>query len=130
MKIETSRRPRANAKNLAIAKRATVNGKRVVMLDECEYDRLLQKADEWEPLLPEKLPDGNYPAVEYLRASLARKIIRDRRRVGLTQAELARRAGIRPETLNRVEQGKQLSQHCDSGEDRQGAEGSGGKGQG
>jgi DNA-binding XRE family transcriptional regulator len=106
MKIEIKRRPRANGKSPAIAQRATVNGKRMVMLEECEYDRLLQKADEWEPLLPEKLPDGNYPAVEYLRASLARKIIRDRRRLGLTQVELARRAGIRPETLNRVEQGK------------------------
>jgi transcriptional regulator with XRE-family HTH domain len=37
---------------------------------------------------------------------LARKIIRHRRRAGLNQAELARRAGIRPETLNRIEQGK------------------------
>jgi len=67
-------------------------------------DKLLQKADEWEPLLPE--PDGNYPAVERLCATLARKLIRHRRRLGRTQAELARRAGIRPETLNRVEQGK------------------------
>lgn len=28
-----------------------------------------------------------------------------RHRLGLSQAELARRAGIRPETLNRIEQG-------------------------
>lgn len=84
----------------------TVNGKRMVLLEEDEYDRLRQKADEWEPLLPEPLPDGNYPALEYMRVSLARKIIRQRRRVGLTQAELARRACIRPETLNRIEQGK------------------------
>jgi DNA-binding XRE family transcriptional regulator len=49
---------------------------------------------------------GNYPAVEYARTSLARKIIKMRRMAGLSQAELARRAGIRPETLNRIEKGK------------------------
>ena len=49
---------------------------------------------------------GNYPAVEYARASLARKIIKARRRAGLTQADLARRAAIRPETLNRIEKGR------------------------
>jgi ribosome-binding protein aMBF1 (putative translation factor) len=37
---------------------------------------------------------------------LARKIIRARRAAGLSQAELARRAAIRPETLNRIEKGK------------------------
>src|SRR5260370_26861801 len=84
----------------------TIAGKRMVVLEESEYERLKQKADEWEPLLPEPLPDGNYPALEYLRASLARKIVRHRHRAGLTQVELARRAGIRAETLNRIEQGK------------------------
>ena len=84
----------------------TIAGKRMVLLGESEYDRLKPKADEWEPLLPEPLPDGNYPAVEALCVSLARKIIRHRRRVGLAQAELAQRAGIRPETLNRIEKGK------------------------
>jgi DNA-binding XRE family transcriptional regulator len=84
----------------------TIAGKRMVVLEESEYERLRQKADEWEPLLPDPLPDGNYPALEYMAASLARKIIRHRRRAGLTQVELARRAGIRPETLNRIEQGK------------------------
>jgi ribosome-binding protein aMBF1 (putative translation factor) len=49
---------------------------------------------------------GNYPAVAYARVSLARKIIKARRQAGLTQAELARRAAIRPETLNRIEKGK------------------------
>jgi transcriptional regulator with XRE-family HTH domain len=44
--------------------------------------------------------------VEYARASLARKIIKARRTAGLTQADLARRAGIRPETLNRIEKGR------------------------
>jgi hypothetical protein len=80
-----------------IARRAVVKGEHVVILPEPEYERLLAKADEWEPLLPEPDADGNYPAVEYSRVSLARKIIRNLRRLGLSQAELARRAGIRPE---------------------------------
>jgi transcriptional regulator with XRE-family HTH domain len=49
---------------------------------------------------------GRFPAVEYARASLARKIIGARRLAGLSQAALARQAGIRPETLNRIEKGK------------------------
>jgi DNA-binding XRE family transcriptional regulator len=78
----------------------------MVLLEEREYDRLLRKADEGEPLLPEPDADGNYPALEAMRVSIARSIVRDRRRLGLTQVDLARRAGIRPETLNRIEQGK------------------------
>jgi ribosome-binding protein aMBF1 (putative translation factor) len=81
----------------------TINGRRVVVLDPSEYERLREKADEWEPPLPEPDADGNYPAVEYARVSLARKIIQDRRRAGLTTAELARNARIRPKTLNGIE---------------------------
>jgi transcriptional regulator with XRE-family HTH domain len=58
------------------------------------------------PPLPEPDGDGNYPAVEYARASLARKIIRDRGAVGLSQRELATRAGISFEDLCRIETGK------------------------
>jgi DNA-binding XRE family transcriptional regulator len=78
----------------------------MVLLEESEYARLRQKADEWEPLMPQPDENGNYPALEAMRVSIARSILRHRRRVGLTQVELARRAGIRPETLNRIEQGK------------------------
>jgi len=39
------------------------------------------------------------------RTSLAEKLARRRRACGLSQAELARRAGIRAETLNRIERG-------------------------
>ena len=93
---------------MATARYRTVNGKRTVILDENEYIRLRQKADEWEPILPEPDANGNYPALEYAIVSLARKIIRDRRRVGLTQAELAQKAGIRLQTLFGVEQGKNI----------------------
>ena len=44
--------------------------------------------------------------VEFDRETLARRLTLRRKRAGLTQAELARRAGIRVETLNRVERGK------------------------
>jgi len=36
----------------------------------------------------------------------ARDILRARRKLGLSQADLARRAGVRAETINRIEHGK------------------------
>ena len=56
--------------------------------------------------LPRPDAAGLVPAVAYARTSLASKIIKARRAAGLTQAALARRAAIRPETLNRIEKGK------------------------
>lgn len=88
----------------------TLDGKTYAILDAEEYQRLralAQSAAEEEfPPLPAADPSGHYPAVEYARASLALKIIRRRRAAGLTQAQLARRAGIRPETLNRIERAR------------------------
>jgi len=49
---------------------------------------------------------GNYPALEYARASLARKIIRGRAEAGLSQRKLAELAGISFENLCRIETGK------------------------
>jgi len=87
-----------------------ISGKRFVVVPETEYDHLRQRAavagDVELPELPGKLPSGNYPAVQALRVGLARKLIKRRWAVGLSQAEIARRAGIRPETLNRIEKAK------------------------
>jgi ribosome-binding protein aMBF1 (putative translation factor) len=55
------------------------------------------------PHCPNADRNGNYPAVEYGRVSIAREIIRDRVAAGLSQKELAKRASIRVETLCRVE---------------------------
>ncbi|MFA6134263.1 MAG: helix-turn-helix transcriptional regulator [Phycisphaerae bacterium] len=85
-----------------------LSGQRWAIMSEKEYKRLAARAGEagpW-PELPKAGAKGEYPAVEYARASLARKIIKSRRAAGLSQADLARRAGIRPETLNRLEKGK------------------------
>lgn len=56
--------------------------------------------------LPEPDNAGNYPAVAYARATIARNIIKDRVKAGLTQRKLAELAGIRFETLCRIETGK------------------------
>lgn len=56
--------------------------------------------------LPQPDAQGNFPAVEYAKASLARKIIRDRVAVGLSQRKLAELAGISFEHLCRIETGK------------------------
>ena len=82
----------------------TLAGERFVILPEAEYLRITGEPPE--PSLPAPNAEGNYPAREALRALMARKLIRQRRAAGLTQVELARRAGISAETLNRLEHGK------------------------
>ncbi|HUY37164.1 MAG TPA: helix-turn-helix transcriptional regulator [Pirellulales bacterium] len=88
------------------ARRVRIKGKRKVVLDEADYEALLGRADLWEPDLPAADANGNYPALEALAVIQARNILRARRKLGLSQVELARRAGIRPETLNRIEHGR------------------------
>ncbi len=58
------------------------------------------------PVLPESDADGNYPAISYARASLARKIILCREAVGMRQAVFARAASMNVATLCRIESGK------------------------
>jgi DNA-binding XRE family transcriptional regulator len=83
------------------------NGREHVVLPRADYDRLVQRARVVKlPPLPKPDADGNYPALEYDRASIPRDIVRDRLAAGLTQLELARCAGIRVETLCRIETGK------------------------
>jgi DNA-binding XRE family transcriptional regulator len=84
-----------------------LDGRDYVILPRADYERLngLAKAAELPPL-PKPDADGNYPAVEYARASLARNIIRSRVEAGLTRLELAKLAGIRNETLCRIERGQ------------------------
>src|SRR5690349_5410585 len=84
----------------------TRRGKRFVLLEETEYKRLVRNGSDREPELPQSDADGDVPAAEYVRALIARDFIRARRAAGLTQSELADLAGVRVETINRLERGK------------------------
>jgi transcriptional regulator with XRE-family HTH domain len=83
------------------------NGKRYVVVDAADFARLSENtnADKLPPFPPVDA-NGNSPAIEYSRVSIARRLITERKTAGLTQAELAKRAGIRVETLNRLEKAK------------------------
>src|SRR5687768_9483669 len=92
---------------MLVTQRIELEGKRYVVVPEDEYENLRQRAEADDlPPLPEPDAKGNFPAIEYARASIARGIIIDRKRAGLTQQALADLAGVRQETLSRLESGK------------------------
>jgi DNA-binding XRE family transcriptional regulator len=82
-----------------------LDGVRYVILRASLFDQLCQRAG----VPPDRHISADEPSAagfELDRASLAEKLVRRRSAAGLSQAELARRAGIRPETLNRIERGR------------------------
>ena len=93
----------------------TSNGRRFVMVPVAEWrraERLLAtpktatRSNVKLPPLPKPDADGHVPALSFLQNSIARDIIRERAELGLTQADLAEKAGLRKETLCRLESGK------------------------
>ncbi len=84
-------------------RRVELDGVRYVILRESVFEELCRRAKV--PVQPGPNEQGT-PSEELDGANLAGKLIRRRQASGLSQAELARRAGIRPETLNRIERGR------------------------
>jgi len=83
-----------------------VDGHTFVVVPCSEYDRLIEPAGRVKlPPLPKGDKHGNVPAIEYAQAAIARSILRDRVRAGLSRDELAALAGVRIETLARIESG-------------------------
>jgi DNA-binding XRE family transcriptional regulator len=92
-----------------------VKGKPFVMIEPRELRRLEQLAAKAQteqrqsasvPPFPPADSKGNRPAVEFARMSIARSVVEERKAAGLSQVELARLAGVRQETISRLESGK------------------------
>jgi DNA-binding XRE family transcriptional regulator len=89
------------------ARIVNIEGKELVVLSRAEFDLLMEKAGVM-PSLPRSARDGSVPAVEFARADIAREVVRRRISAGMSQQELAKRVGVRPETISRLEAGKHL----------------------
>ena len=77
-----------SAQSIRIGKRA------FVLIPVSEYRRLRRLADE-----------EKHDAIDFARSSIGRDLARKRAATGLSQAEVAKRASIRVETLSRLERG-------------------------
>lgn len=82
-------------------KTMTVKGRKYVLVPEAEYKQL-------KAARAAAVPAGSVEALAFADAAIAESIVRDRTAVGLTQKELAARAGVRVEVLNRAERGAVL----------------------
>lgn len=85
-----------------------IKGKRYALVEPAELKRLKRLAalGEGLPAYPPADAAGNRPAVESATVAIARGIIRRRQAAELTQQQLARLAGVRNETICRIESGK------------------------
>ena len=80
-------------------------GKTYVLVEVAEFEKLAGQRSGL-PTLPRPDRAGNVDAVQHARASIAREIIVRRDAAGMTQTDLARAAGVRVETINRIENGR------------------------
>jgi ribosome-binding protein aMBF1 (putative translation factor) len=87
-----------------VCERVELDGVRYVIVRETLFNQLCRIAGVAEAPRT-SAADPSPSALEMDRTSLTAKLVRRRQAAGLSQAELARRAAIRPETLNRIERG-------------------------
>jgi ribosome-binding protein aMBF1 (putative translation factor) len=86
-------------------KRLEMDGTVYVLVPQDAWQRITIGEMEM-PELPPADAEGNREALPFMRAVIARGIIRDRLALGWSQSELSRRSGVRVETLNRIEKAR------------------------
>jgi DNA-binding XRE family transcriptional regulator len=85
----------------------TLDNETYIMLPKQEYQELVAKAHGIAlPAYPRADKIGRRPAVAFALASIAREIITRRLAAGWTQQQLADKAGVRVETISRLEGAK------------------------
>jgi len=82
-----------------------VDGKKIVILTQEAFEELMEKAGVLPPFPPSDR-NGNSDAIAFAKAAIARDLVTRRIAAGWTQKELAKRAGVRLETVSRLEGGK------------------------
>jgi ribosome-binding protein aMBF1 (putative translation factor) len=86
-------------------RRVELDGIRYVILRESAFALMCEKAG-FDDVRSSSNGESLERDLDLDRKSLAERLVRRRRAAGLSQAELSRRAGVRPETLNRIERGR------------------------
>jgi len=83
----------------------TIDGKRYVAISENDYRRMASAVLKEHGLIakPDVDENGNVPAIEAGRVSIANQVIVWRRAAGLSQTQLAKASGVRQETISRIE---------------------------
>ena len=79
----------------------------LVVIARREFEELMEKAGVL-PAHPSPDKNGTVDARQAVDVSIARSLITDRIKHGWTQTELARRSGVRLETISRIETGKHI----------------------
>jgi DNA-binding XRE family transcriptional regulator len=82
-----------------------IDGKKLVVLTEEAFTALMEKTGVLPPFPPAD-KRGARDALAFADAAIARKLVSRRIKAGLTQKELAKRAGVRLETVCRLEGGR------------------------
>ena len=88
-------------------RRVIMKGREYVLVPRKQWESVMGKsapADGKALKVPPPSQDGSY-SLEHVRISLANKMVARRKAAGLTQAQLARQAGVRVETISRLENG-------------------------
>ena len=86
-------------------RKVTIDGREYVMIPRRQWEAIARHPGASRDVLhkaPSPSADGSY-TLNDVRISLANKIISRRKAAGLTQARLAKLAGVRVETISRME---------------------------